>query len=101
VSDEPWQWADARRDEALRTYGSVEAWRSAIDAALAELPVSGAYACEACRRRGQVYDLRRVATTSDSYKAGRRCANCIVDVVGLVFTLDALQAAPARKRRSA
>jgi hypothetical protein len=101
MSGEPYQWTQKRRAETLRTYGSVEAWRSAIDAALAQLPASGARRCDACQRNGQVYDLRRVETTADSYRAGHRCANCVADVVGLVFTLDALLAAAPRKRRSA
>jgi len=90
-----------RRDETLRVYGSVEEWRAAIDAALASLPKSTTRRCDACHGRGQVYDLRRVETTVDSYQGGYRCAKCVADVVGLVFTLDALVAGAPRKRRSA
>ncbi len=99
MSDEPYQLTDARRDETVRAYGSVEQWRAAIDAALASLPASATRRCDACQRRGWVYDLRRVETTLDSYQRGHRCAKCIVDVVGLVFTLEALVAAAPRKRR--
>jgi|SRR6185312_4197693 len=101
MSDVPWQWGDGRREEALRAYGSIEAWREAIDLALASLSMSASRQCDACKRRGPVYDLRRVATTSDTYRGGHRCAHCIADVVGLVFTLEALQQAAPRKRRSA
>ncbi len=101
MSDEPYQLADERRAETLRAYGSVEQWRAAIDAALALLPASATRRCDACQRRGWVYDLRRVQTTLDSYQRGHRCAKCVADVVGLVFTLEALVAAAPRKRRSA
>jgi hypothetical protein len=101
VSDEPYQLMDERREETLRAHGSVEEWRAAIDAALAGLTTSAARRCDACKQRGQIYDLRRVATTHDSYLGGYRCAKCVVDVVGLVFTVDALVAAAPRKRRSA
>jgi len=98
VNDEPWEWREAQREETLRAYGSVEAWRAAIDEALAALPTSVTHKCDACQRRIQVYDLRRVET-SEGYQAGRRCAKCVGDVVGLVFTLEALRAAAPRKRR--
>ncbi len=101
MSDEPYQLTDARRDETLRAYGSVEQWRAAIDAALASLPANTTRRCDACQRRGLVYDLRRVRTTLESYQSGHRCAKCVADVVGLVFTLDALIAAAPRKRRTA
>jgi hypothetical protein len=101
VSDEPYQLMGERLDETLRAYGSVERWRAAIDAALESLRVSTTRECDVCQRRGQVYDLRRVHTTTDSYQSGHRCAKCVADVVGLVFTLDALVAAAPRKKRSA
>jgi hypothetical protein len=101
VSDEPYQLMGERREETLRVYGSAEEWRAAVDAALAPLPVSTTRQCDACQRRGQVYDLRRVATTVDGYQRGHRCAKCVADVVGLVFTLEALVAAAPRKRKSA
>jgi hypothetical protein len=101
MSDEPYQLTDERRDETLRVFGSVEQWREAIDAALASLPASTTRRCDACQRTSRVYDLRRVRTTLDSYQSGHRCAKCVADVVGLVFTLDALIAAAPRKRRTA
>ena len=101
MSDEPYQLTDGRREETLRLYGSVENWRAAVDAALALLPTNATRRCDACQRRIQVYDLRRVETTHDSYQRGYRCAKCVADVVGLVFTLDALVAAAPRKKRSA
>ena len=101
MSDEPYELTGERRDETLRVYGSVEAWRAAVDAALASLPTNATRRCDACQRRVQVYDLRRVQTTHDTYQRGYRCAKCVADVVGLVFTLDALVAAATRKKRSA
>ena len=101
MSDEPYQLTGGRRDETLRAFGSVEEWRAAIDAALAALPASATRRCDACHRRGWVYDLRRVQTTLDTYQRGHRCAKCVADVIGLVFTLDALVAAAPRKRKSA
>ena len=100
MSDEPYQLTDERREETLRIYGSVEQWREAIDAALAVLPTSVSRRCDACQQRTRVFDLRRVKTTLDSYQSGWRCTRCVVDVVGLVFTLDALVAAAPRRKRA-
>lgn len=101
MSDEPYQLMGPRREETLRVFGSADEWRAAIEAALASLRVSTTRECDVCHRRGQIYDLRRVETTSDAYQGGHRCAKCVADVVGLVFTLDALLAAAPRRKKSA